>query len=280
MQENYFNMKAIIEFIINFIKTLFAARTNVQPKTEEVSQPTTVEKDAVIEEVPSADTTKEEEDEEVIIAMPSPKHIKILVDNGHGDNTAGKRSPYSAYRTKPEIDFYEYKWNREIAKPLVERLVALGYDAEILVPEVTDISLAERVRRVNAYCNQYGSSNVLLISVHANAAGDGKQWYTARGWSAYTTKGDTKSDKVAEFLYDAAEEHFKGLKIRTEKADGDRDIEANFYIIKNTYCPAVLTENFFYDNIEDVKYILSEEGREAVIQCHIDGITKYIESLG
>jgi N-acetylmuramoyl-L-alanine amidase len=28
-------------------------------------------------------------------------------------------------------------------------------------------------------------------------------------------------------------------------SDGDPDKEANLYVIKNTKCPAVLTENFF-----------------------------------
>ena len=46
---------------------------------------------------------------------------------------------------------------------------------------------------------------------------------------------------------------------------------------KNQNVPAVLTENFFYDNEDDVKYILSEEGRKAVIKTHIDGITNYIK---
>ena len=31
------------------------------------------------------------------------------------------------------------------------------------------------------------------------------------------------------------------------------------------------------DNEDDVKYILSEEGRKAVIKTHIDGITNYIK---
>ena len=52
----------------------------------------------------------------------SANNIVILVDNGHGYNTKGKRSPYSGYGVKPEIDFFEYLWNRQIAKPIVEML--------------------------------------------------------------------------------------------------------------------------------------------------------------
>lgn len=219
--------------------------------------------------------------EEPKIEKPVMKsNIKILIDNGHGDNTPGKRSPYSACGTLPAIPFFEYKWCREIANPVVQRLRDLGYDAEILVPEETDISLAERTNRVNKICNELGASNVILVSIHSNAAGNGREWYKAVGWSAYTTPGKTKSDDLAECLYDAAESEFANTdrKIRTDKCDGDRDWEENFYILRKSLCPAVLTENFFYDNVDDVKYILSDEGREAIIRCHVSGIIKYLET--
>ena len=29
-------------------------------------------------------------------------------------------------------------------------------------------------------------TNVILISIHVNAAGDGTRWHTATGWSCYT----------------------------------------------------------------------------------------------
>ena len=147
----------------------------------------------------------------------------------------------------------------------------------MLVTEDIDISLTERANRVNKVCAEYGSGNVILISVHANAAGNGQKWMTAKGWSAFTTKGNTKSDTIAEYLYAEAEKNFVGRKIRTDKSDGDKDWETNFYICQKSKCPAVLTENFFYDNEDDVKYILSEEGRKAVIKTHIDGITNYIK---
>lgn len=204
--------------------------------------------------------------------------MKILIDNGHGNNTPGKRSPYSAHGIKPAMDFYEYEWNREIAARIVDELLSMGYDAELLVPEENDVSLKERVRRINEFCDENGASNVIMISIHSNAMGDGSAWMKGRGWSAYTTKGKTVSDKLADFLYEEAERNFKGMKIRKDFSDGDPDWESNFYICKKSRCAAVLTENFFYDNIEDLKYILSGEGKDAVVKTHVDGIVKYIES--
>ena len=200
--------------------------------------------------------------------MAQISRVKIAVDNGHGNNTAGKRSP--------DGKFMEYAYNREIAARVGDELRNLGYDAEILVPEDYDVSLAERVRRVNSLCQSHGKSNVIMLSIHVNAAGSGG-WNKARGWSCYTSRGQTRSDVIAEHLYAAAEKNFVGHKIRTEKVDGDKDIEQGFYILKNTLCPAVLTENFFMDNKEDLAYILSNEGKAAIVKTHVDGIASYLK---
>lgn len=209
----------------------------------------------------------------------------ILIDNGHGENTQfnGKFSPYlSDMNIGDEFvvknRFREWKYNRVIAKQVVDKLVSMGYDARLVVPESNDVSLSERIRRVNTICNKEGASNVVLISVHSNAKGDGSSWQDAKGWEAYTTRGKTKSDKLADFLYKRADSYFKGRKIREDWSDGDRDKEADFYIIKKSYCPAVLTENFFYDNKDDLKYLTSDEGIHAVVRTHVEGIIDYINS--
>ena len=168
---------------------------------------------------------------------------KILIDNGHGVETPGKRSPDGVLR--------EYAWNRLIAGRVVSALTDLGHDAALLVPEPQDIPLPERCRRVNEWCRQLGKDNIILISIHANAAGKGDRWYDATGWCAYTTRGDTRADALATCLYEAAKLHLPGQRIRTDYTDGDPDLEADFYILRRTLPPAVLVENFFIDNRPD-----------------------------
>ena len=277
-------MKTFLETILNFFKTLFGRKPVVENTTN--NEPISNENDTIVNnEVHNEpiDEPNEPIDEPNLgqsgEQVSNDCKMVILIDNGHGNNTPGKKSPYSCYGVKPEIEFYEYKWNREIATEIHKRLVALGYDARIIVPEIIDISLKERVNRVNKICTEVGTQNVILLSVHANAAGNGREWKTARGWCAFTTRGTTKSDAFAECLYDEAKKNFVGHQIRMDKTDGDSDWESNFYIIYHSYCPAVLTENFFYDNVEDVKYILSAEGREMVIKTHVDGIIKYLNSI-
>ena len=100
----------------------------------------------------------------------------------------------------------------------------------------------------------------------------------ARGWEAWTSIGQTKADRLADCLYASAERFLSGMKIRKDMADGDPDKESGFYILKHTECPAVLTENLFQDNMEDVAFLLSEEGKQAITAIHVEGIIKYIES--
>ena len=195
--------------------------------------------------------------------------MKILIDNGHGSNTAGKRSP--------DGRLLEYKWCREIASRLVDALKKRGIDAERIVTEETDIPLSGRCRRVNAICAKYGSKNVALISIHINAASDGKSWDNARGWSGWVYTGaSSKSKTLAQCLYDEADK--RGLK-------GNRSVPpcrywtANFAIVRDTNCPAVLTENLFQDNKDDVEFLLSEQGKQKIIDLHVDGISRYIESV-
>lgn len=195
--------------------------------------------------------------------------MKILIDPGHGIDTPGKRSPDGL--------FQEYLWNRQVADLILEGLLSAGVDASLVVTETNDVTLRNRVNRVNSICNRVGASNVLLVSIHANAAGKGTAWMNAKGWSCYTSKGKTKSDQVAECLYDAFEEEFQDRKIRKDMSDGDRDWEENFYVLQKSKCPAVLLENFFYDNREECAWMLREETKKRIASAAVKGIIKYIK---
>ncbi len=211
-----------------------------------------------------------------------------LYDAGHGIDTLGKCSPDKRLR--------EYEKARELVRDIVARRRAMGYDAHVLVPEEIDVSLDERCRRVNAICNKVGKSNVLLVSIHCNAAGADGKWKSAGGWCAYTSPGRTKSDILATHLYDAAQTALadyiadfpvrkmngdydsKQRPIRTDYSDGDPDYEARFFILIHTKCPAVLTESMFQDNKADCDFLLSPEGHNAIVNLHVNGVESYIKS--
>ena len=191
--------------------------------------------------------------------------MRILIDNGHGVDTAGKRSP--------DGRLLEYKWNREVASMLLGALKSKGIDAELIVTEQNDISLKERCARVNKVCRELGSQNVAVVSVHVNAAGNGG-WNKGRGFSVYVyTEASQKSRFLAQYMYDAADN--RGLR-GNRAVPPTRYWTANFYILKNTNCPAVLTENLFQDNKDDVDFLLSEKGKQTIVDLHVEAIQKYI----
>lgn len=194
--------------------------------------------------------------------------MKILIDPGHGIDTPGKRSP--------DGKFLEYLWNRQISDLLIDRFMIMSIDASLVVTETNDISLSTRLQRVNKVCSKVGASNVILLSIHSNAAGDGSKWMSAQGWSCYTLKGETKSDLIAECLYDAFETEFAEKKIRKDMSDGDRDWEENFYVLQKSKCSAVLLENFFYDNKDECAWLLKDETKERIADAIVKGITQYI----
>lgn len=194
--------------------------------------------------------------------------MKILIDNGHGVDTKGKRSP--------DGRLLEYAENRLLASRIVSALKAQGHDAELLVPEDNDVSLFQRCDRVNRFCYALGKENVILVSIHCNAAGKGDRWYNATGWCAYTTPKDTPADRLATCLYNAAQIHIPDQRLRMDLTDGDPDIEASFYLLRHTSCPAVLTENLFMDNQADVEYLLSDIGQTNLVNLHVTGINFYL----
>ena len=193
----------------------------------------------------------------------------ILTDPGHGIDTAGKRSPDGRLR--------EYKYAREIAAEVVKRLKTMDYNAQQLVTEENDISLGTRCKRVNDICKHFGASNVLVVSVHCNAAGADGKWLDARGWQACVSlNASAKSKQLASYLFDEAQA--QGLKMRSPKP-GQKWWAQNLAICRDTNCPAVLTENLFQDNLSDVEFLLSDKGRETIVNLHVNGIINYIKSV-
>ena len=185
----------------------------------------------------------------------------ILLDNGHGGvidgvyQTAGKRSPIWSDGSQ----LFEGVFNREITSRLKELCDNSNIHCKIIVPELEDISLSERTRRVN---NIYRTNkNAILISVHANAF----KKESANGFSIYTSNGLTKSDAIAEII---ANEYLKEM---TEFRDRGKK-EAAFYMVRRTHCPAVLIECAFMTNERECKILMTEQDR--IAKAIFNGILK------
>ena len=191
--------------------------------------------------------------------------MKILIDNGHGIETPGKRSPLFN-----GLQLFEYEFNRDMANRIYRILLKNQVDCELLTPQINDIPLHERIKRANAWHNE---CECFLVSIHANAGG-GK----GSGWEIYTSPGQTRSDHYASIFFNEAKMWLPEFRMRTDMSDGDTDKEAAFAIITKTSCPAVLTENLFMDNEADFQFLMSEEGREIISYIHVNAILKILKS--
>jgi N-acetylmuramoyl-L-alanine amidase len=181
--------------------------------------------------------------------------MRFILDNGHGGlingkyQTKGKQSP----KWENGMKLYEGDFNRSIVNGVAQLCTLHGIPFEILVPELTDVSLSTRVKRTNAIYSKDKSS--VLVSIHANAGG-------GTGFEVFTTKGKTKSDALAEVMINQFGASIPELRLRKDTRDGDKDKEAQFYILRNTYCPAILVECAFMDTFEpDCRMMIEQPQR-------------------
>lgn len=196
--------------------------------------------------------------------------IIVLIDNGHGD------PPLTGGKCSPDHRLREYTYCRDIARRIDAALSLRGVKTVRIVPEKEDVPLPERVRRVNSFCRKHGAKNVVLVSVHNNAAGDDGKWHDARGFCVFVAQNaSASSKKLARIFTECAEKR---------SLMGNRWVPDEKYWVKSlamcrdTKCPAVLTENLFQDNEEDVAFLLSDAGREAIVALHVEAILEYINN--
>ncbi len=191
-----------------------------------------------------------------------------LLDAGHGGITDGK------YTTDPDFDgskagagtkcyafgdgtvIYEGDYNRKIRTALIQMLMSTPYHYHIVNHGNEDTSLRERVDIANNYHKRL--KNCVYVCIHGNAGG-------GTGFEVYTSEGETDSDKVADVWIDEMLQLFPNQVDRGEK---DRD----FYVLRKTSHPAILTENFFMDKLEDCKLMLEPDFQKKVAQAHFNMI--------
>jgi len=172
-----------------------------------------------------------------------------------------------------DLKYYEGVGNRDIAK----RIMKLCADNKIsyydVVNSESDVALEKRVGNANSYHSKY--KNCIYISIHGNAFDK----ESAQGFSVYTTPGFTNSDLVATILFKEIALEFPDHKPRPDNTDGDPDSEANFYVLKHTSMPAVLSETLFYTNYKECQIMASEEGRQRIANAHFKAI-QHLEKYG
>lgn len=181
----------------------------------------------------------------------------VAVDDGHGMETAGKRTPLF-----PDGSYMpENAYNQAVASYLTYALKRCGFRVLAVAPEKTDTPLQTRVKRAN------DAKADVYISIHANAFGS--DWNDANGVESWIyEKADAKTmkfgGKVHDALVKACGRRNRGLKKSTD-----------LYVLRATNMPAVLIEGGFMTNREEANLLLSETYRKQCAEGICKGICAY-----
>lgn len=206
----------------------------------------------------------------------------VFLDAGHGGiNPDGKytTAPSKMYTHKMpfnqsgDVVFYEGVKNRLYCNTLYKKLASAGVNVVKVYHDYEDVSLANRVNVANTYHNLI--SKGIYVSEHSNATSEGK----ARGFCAYTSRGNSTSDVLAQRFIENYKKEFPQYRILADMSDGDLDQEADFYVIKNTMMPAVLFENLFFDNLEDAKVLYDATYMQRYTDLQFDWIVESLRML-
>lgn len=196
--------------------------------------------------------------------------MKVLIDAGHGLETPGKRSLDGTFR--------EAVWAREFAVLLERKLIAEGITAMRITPEESDVTLAERVRRVNKLCNENPDEKFLLLSIHCNAAAVGYgNWMSARGYNSFVSiNSSSKSRRFASVLQaNMWQAGYKG-----NRAENPRGYcIGNLAICRDTKCPAVLAECLYMTNDADLALLRDAKHVNNMAEVFVKSIKYYRDEI-
>lgn len=150
----------------------------------------------------------------------------IALDDGHGMQTQGKRTP-----PIPQLGgrvVKENEFNRQVVKLLDAELKRCGFRTLLVAPTDEDTPLSVRTNRANA------ARAHLYVSCHYNAGG-------GEGIETYHYPGSTKGKRAAEIIH----QHLLNSGVQRK----NRGVKsANFHVLRETRMPAVLIEYGFMDD--------------------------------
>lgn len=183
--------------------------------------------------------------------------LKLALGAGHGLNTPGKRIP----KALDPKETREWTLNNRVCNYIEEFLKDYIGVSIIRLDDRTgrrDVPLKERTDKANAW----GAD--ILLSQHHNA---GARLTNAGGVTVYVFNGSLlpKTLEYQKKLYDQLIKH-TGLK-------GNRAsplMRANFHMLRESRCSAILPENGFMDSRVDAPIILTDKFARQVAQANVE----------
>jgi N-acetylmuramoyl-L-alanine amidase len=209
---------------------------------------------------------------------PVPVRYTWCIDAGHGKQTKGKRSPLFPVNILSEQPrLLEWEFDRDVAERVIEQLAAFGRSYMRTMPVHGNYgnALTQRVRNANNYATDLPK---LFLSIHGNAgparsinhyADD-----TVKGIETWHAFSSTKGREMAA-VFQRHLIHETGLKNRSLRS---KEV-GEFYVLRATRMPAILTENGFFNSRHDLPLMATEAFRQSIADAHVAAIME-IEKNG
>ncbi|MED1203761.1 N-acetylmuramoyl-L-alanine amidase family protein [Heyndrickxia acidicola] len=179
--------------------------------------------------------------------------MKIVLDAGHGPDTPGKRSPNGLKEFSFTSAATDY--TREILETYQNVSVYFAHSKKEDVPLSKRTNLANRLG-ANCY-----------ISIHANAAGDGKDWNQANGIETFVYLSKPKEALSLASAIQHCIIQASGLADRGVK-------RADFHVLRETNMTAVLVECGFYTNKKEEALLCSPSYQKLCAKAIADGVAQ------
>lgn len=243
----------------------------IDPTEEETNEPPVVvvteDPTVVIIEDPDGPPTPDPEPTK----PPHKQRYLWCLDNGHGKLQAGKRS---VVFDDGKTQFLEYEFNRDVVEKIMVKLDEIGVAYFDVVPNVDEVGsfLKGRVKRAN---NKISPLKKVFVSVHANAGPTGSDgWGSTTGIETWYHKNSRKGKKIAAIFQKHLIDEM-GWTNRHLKSSAITDL----YVLRETWMPAILTENGFFTNKKQAKELMKDSVRQQIADAHVAAILE-IEKKG
>lgn len=197
--------------------------------------------------------------------QPTPRtRYTWIIDPGHGPRTPGRRSPKLADGGR----YYEWQFNQNVAVELLDLCTKAGIDAKITLPHVTrrGDDLIQRVRLANETRHKYPP---IFASIHTNASPTPNEntWGKASGTETWHFHGSERGKEIATVF----QRHLVAATALRDRGVKSKEAQ-QFYVLRATHMPAILTEAGFHNHPEDVAFLNNPEGMKDVAWAHFAAI--------
>lgn len=196
--------------------------------------------------------------------------MKLLIDHLHSFGTD--------IRTSPDRTLNEVLITRRIANSIVHDLRRTANDTSLLVPELKCVSLNSRLTRLRRYARHYGPSNILLIVVATASAKTHMADAASSGWSIIRSADNPQSETLADCLTNTAVEELGPLAIARTASAANLHLLSTLPLLTDIPCPAVITVNLGISCPDDIKKLSTPEGRQQIVNLHVNGILDYLST--